>query len=116
MLGVCLCLGCGGVVGEWVGDLDQDLDGWCYVCVSLDPMCRWHVQLSVYCAKRIPAHLGCTQFQPCCTLTISASYRVFVCGRYRKSRLVCVWLSDLDMSRHRPFQSTLPTHSLIYGQ
>ena len=25
---LCLCLGCGGVGGEWVGDLDQDLEGW----------------------------------------------------------------------------------------
>ena len=24
-------------------------------------MCRWHVQVSVYCAWRIPAHLRCTQ-------------------------------------------------------
>ena len=24
--------------------------GWCYVCVSLDYLCRWHVQVSVYCA------------------------------------------------------------------
>ena len=28
VLYVCLCLGCGGVGGEWVGDLDQDLEGW----------------------------------------------------------------------------------------
>ena len=34
MLDVCLCFGCGGVGGEWVGGLDQDLEGWCYVCVS----------------------------------------------------------------------------------
>ena len=25
---VCLCLGCGGVGGEWVGGMDQDLEGW----------------------------------------------------------------------------------------
>ena len=35
--------------------------GWCYVCVSLDYLCRWQVQVSVYCAWRIPAHLRCTQ-------------------------------------------------------
>ena len=32
----CLCFGCGGVGGvggEWVGGLDQGLEGWCYVCV-----------------------------------------------------------------------------------
>ena len=32
------------------------------VCiVSLDSLCRWPVQVSVYCARRIPAHSGCTQ-------------------------------------------------------
>ena len=35
--------------------------GWCYVCVSLDSLCRWQIQVSVYCAWRIPAHLRCTQ-------------------------------------------------------
>ena len=36
MLDVYLCLGCSGVGsvgGEWVGGLDQGLEGWCYVCV-----------------------------------------------------------------------------------
>ena len=32
------------------------------VCVvSLDYLRRWQVQVSVYCARRIPAHLRCTQ-------------------------------------------------------
>ena len=34
VLDMCLC--CGGVGGEWEGGLDQDLEGWCYVCVSPD--------------------------------------------------------------------------------
>ena len=29
--------------------------------VSLDYLCRWQVQVSVYCDWRIPAHLRCTQ-------------------------------------------------------
>ena len=29
--------------------------------MSLDSLCRWQVQISVYCAWRIPAHLRCTQ-------------------------------------------------------
>ena len=41
VLEVCLYLGCGcvgGICGEWVGSLDQCLEGWggvgwCYVCV-----------------------------------------------------------------------------------
>ena len=32
------------------------------VCVvRLDSLCRWQVQVSVYCDRRIPAHLRCTQ-------------------------------------------------------
>ena len=46
--------------------------------------------------------LGAPSVQSCCTLSMSASYRVFVCVEYRKSRLVYMWLSDLDLSRHRP--------------
>ena len=42
VLDVRLCFGCGGV-----GGLDQGLEGWCYVCVSLDSLCRWQVQISV---------------------------------------------------------------------
>ena len=28
MLDICLCFGCGGVGGEWVGGLDQDRERW----------------------------------------------------------------------------------------
>ena len=56
VLDVCLCFGCGdmsGVGGEWVWSLDQGLDGWGGVMsvrvVSLDCLCRWQVQVSVYC-------------------------------------------------------------------
>ena len=31
-----VCFGCGGVGGEWVGGLDQGLEGWCYVCVRCE--------------------------------------------------------------------------------
>ena len=65
---MCLCLGCGGVGGvggDWVGGLYHGLGGWggvMSVCVvSLDYLCRWQVQVSVYCARRIPAHLRRTQ-------------------------------------------------------
>ena len=61
----CVCVfGCGGVGdvgGERVGGLDKGRERWCYVCVSLDSLCRWQAQVSVYCAWRIPAHLRCTQ-------------------------------------------------------
>ena len=63
-----MCFGCGGVCGvggEWVGTLSHGLGGWCgfmYVCVvSLDSLCRWQVQISVYCSRRIHVHLRYTQ-------------------------------------------------------
>ena len=28
VLNLCLCFGCGGVGGDWVGGLDQSLEGW----------------------------------------------------------------------------------------
>ena len=33
VLDLCLCFGCGGVGGEWVGALDQGRERWSYVCV-----------------------------------------------------------------------------------
>ena len=48
-----------------MGGLGQALGGWCCVMsvcvVSLDYLCRLQVQVSVYCAPRLPAHLRCTQ-------------------------------------------------------
>ena len=65
VLDVCLCFGCGGVGGvggEW-GGLGPGSVGvvWCSVCVSLESLCRWHVQVSRYCAWGVLAHLRCTQ-------------------------------------------------------
>ena len=96
MCWTCVCFGCGSVGGELVGGLDQGLEGWCYVCVSLDSLCRWQVQVSVYCAWRIPAHLRCTQ----CSILLhlmDICFLTCICfSRYRKSRLVCLKLADLD--------------------
>ena len=36
VLDVRLCLGYGGVGGEWVGDLDQGVEGWGYAGVSCE--------------------------------------------------------------------------------
>ena len=48
-----------------MGGLGQGLGGFCgvmSVCVvSLDSLCRWQVQVSVYGVTRIPSHLRCTQ-------------------------------------------------------
>ena len=47
-------------VGRGLGSGSREV-GWCYVCVSLDSLCIWQVQVSVYWASRIPAHLMCIQ-------------------------------------------------------
>ena len=58
--------------------------------------------LHVYCAWRIPAHLRCTQCSILLHLMDICFQHVFVYGRYHKSRLSCLTLSDLDWSRHHP--------------
>ena len=64
---MCLCLGCGGVgavggMGGWPVSGSGRVVGVMSVCVmSPDSLCRLQLQLSVYCARRIPAHLQCTQ-------------------------------------------------------
>ena len=103
---MCPCFGCGGVGGEWVSGLDQGRERWCYVCVSLDSLCRWQVQVSVYCAWWIPAHLRCIQ----CSILLhlmDICFLTCIClchGRHHKSRLVCLKLLDvtwigLDITR-----------------
>ena len=57
VLDMCLCFGCGGVGGEWAWT--KVGNGGVVLCQ--DSLCRWHVQVSGYCAWRIPAHLRCTQ-------------------------------------------------------
>ena len=92
-------MGCGGVCRKWVGCLYQCLEGWggvMSVCVRI--LCVYGRSRYLYTVLggylRI---LGAPSVQSCCTLSTSASNHVFVYGRYSKSRLVCVWLSDLDL-------------------
>ena len=54
-----------------------------YVCVvSLDSLCWWQVQVYVYCARRIPVHLRCTQCSILLHL-IDICFLTFVCDGYR---------------------------------
>ena len=57
------------------------------VCVSygLDFLCIWKVQVSIYCARRIPAHFRCTQ----CSINPVAPYRY---------RLPTVYLFMVDIA------------------
>ena len=85
VLDVCLCLGCSGACrldGEWVGGLDQGLEGWCYVCVRCESgfSVYWQVQVSVYCAWRISAHLRYTQ----CSILFHLMDICFL-------RCICLW-------------------------
>ena len=48
--------------------------------MSLDSLCRWQVQVSVYCAWRIPAHLRCTQ----CSILLHLIYICFL-------TCICLW-------------------------
>ena len=79
---MCLCFCCGDVVwvvlgGEWVVGLGQGMGGWGGVISIVLDGCL-HI-------------LGAPSVQYCYTLSISASYRVFISGRYRKSRFcLCV--------------------------
>ena len=94
VLDVCQCFGFGGVGdvgGEWVGWLGQGLEGWVLLC-----LCELWVY--IVCVDGKPRYLyigiggylrilGAPSVQSYCTLSMSASYRVFACGRYRKYRL-----------------------------
>ena len=67
-----------------MGGLGQGLDGWGGVMsacvVILDYMCIWQVQVSVYCVRRIPAHLMCTQ----CSILFHLSDICFL-------TCICLW-------------------------
>ena len=97
VLDVCLC--CGGAGGERVEGLNQGLEAWCCVCVIPEYLCRWQVQVFVLCLADTCASEVHPVFNPVAHYRY-VSYRVFIYGRYRKSRLVCVWLSDPDLSPH----------------
>ena len=76
---------CASRLRVWGVELDQDLEGWCYDRASLDSLCRWQVQVSVYCAWRKPAHLRCTQ----CSILLHLMDICFL-------TCICLMLSDLD--------------------
>ena len=62
---MCLCFGCGGVGGvrgvDWRLASRSGRMVLCLCVVSLDSLCSWQVQVSVYCTRRIFAYLRCTQ-------------------------------------------------------
>ena len=68
--GVCLV-----AVGSRWGVLSQKLGGWVGVMsgcvVIMDSLCRWQIQVSIYCVWRIPAHLRWTQWSVLLHLMLS---------------------------------------------
>ena len=61
------------------------------VCVvSLGSLCRLQSQVSVYCARRIPAHLSCTQ----CSILLHLIDICFLTG-------ICLWqISQIQTCLH----------------
>ena len=85
--------------------LAQGLEGWVVLCLCelcLDFRCRWKVQVSVYCAWRIPAHLRCTQcsillhFMDICFLTCIYLWQISQIQTF-----LCVFVGP-GFSRHHP--------------
>ena len=108
--GVCVC-------GESVGGLDHGLENWGGV------MFVWvRIMLidgrSMYMYIMLGGYLlilGAPSVQSGSTLSIYASYSVFVYGRYRKSRLVNVLLSDQVLSRHHsPLWGAAPANQRVH--
>ena len=63
--------------------------------MSLDSLCRWQVQVSVYCAWRIPAHLTCTQ----CSILL---HLMDICF------LTCICLLQISQIQTRLFEVVGP--------
>ena len=105
VLDMCLCLGCGdvsGVVGELVGGLDQGMEG--------VVLCLCELWVRILCEEGGSRYLyivlggnlrilGTPSMQSCCTLAMAASCHVLFMA-YISIPDLCVWLSDLDLSRH----------------
>ena len=112
VLHACLC--CGGVGVEWVGGLDLGLEGWCYVCVSPDSVCIWQVQVSVYCDRRISAHLRCSQCSillhmlPTMYLFMAdiANPDLFMCGC---RTCICLDITRFNEEQRQPWSACLKT-------
>ena len=63
--------------------------------MSLDYLCRWQFQVSVYCAWRIPAHLRCTQ----CSILLHLMDTCF---------LTCICLWQISQIQTRLFKVVGP--------
>ena len=107
----------GGVGGEWVGGLGQGSGavGWCLcLCevVSLDSLCRWQVPcICVLCLADTCTSEVHPVFNPVAPYGYLLSDMYFVYGRYHKSRLSCLKLSDLDLVSTSPaFVSSSASH------
>ena len=66
--------------------------------MSLDYLCRWQGQVSVYCAWRIPAHLRCTQ----CSILLHLMDICFL-------TCICLWqISQIQTCLFNGLVSTSP--------
>ena len=79
----------GGVGGEWVG-------AWIRVCRGGVVLCLCEMWVWIICVNDRSRYL-CIVLGGYLRILV-----VFVYSRYRKPIIVCVMLSDLDLSRHHP--------------
>ena len=71
--------------------------------MSLDSLCRWQIQVSVYCAWRIPAHLRCTQYSILLHL-------MDICF------LTCICLWQISQIQTPPLVGCVVWSHLVFGQ
>ena len=112
VLDVCMCLVCSGVSGYGLGPGSGGV-GWCYVCLSrcVDGRSRYlYIMLGGYLHI-----LGAPSVQSCCTLSISASYHVFVYGRY--GNCLCVVVGPGFFSTSAAFMRSSARHpAALHGR
>ena len=97
----------------------QQFRGPMYVCaVSLDSLCRWQVQVSVYCARRIPTHLRCTQCSimlhliDICVLTCICLWQIS-----QIQTCLCVVVGPGLVSRSSAFVRSIASHpACLHGR
>ena len=91
------CCGGRGVCGLIKGLVGGDVMSVCGV--SLDSLWKWQVQVSVYCGRRIPAHLMCTQR--------SIMLHLFdICFR----TYICLW----EILQIQTFLGVVVVHGLVF--
>ena len=110
--------------GGWCGGecrrgLELAKRKWGEVCVawgSLDPLCRWHIHVSVYWSTLICRHLKCTQCSEWLHLTDICFLLTSLLQISQIQTCVCVCLGPGFGALGRPAQKTVETCPHCWGQ